>query len=280
MKSLKHLDSQENHDQRRLDSKLTAYLASAGFVGAAIASTDANAAVVSSGPLNVQFGPANGGPGHIDLDMDIDSDGELEFQLRHRDNSIGEDYLELDKSPDENTRYPDNNVDGDNENTAYIVDTLGDYPQSLAKGVLGGTSFSPPAGLQYEDWQDTTNYQGGGTTRLANRLIDYDSGVDAANWNPPPSSPGFFTGQEGVPQYVGFQIDFDDAGPFHYGWIGVVITDDATASGELIGYAYDDVPLTPVLMGFHIPEPATMGLVALGGVTIASSWLGRKIWRK
>ncbi len=174
----------------------------------------------------------------------------------------------------------DDNFDGNNSDWSYLGLSTGDYPQALPKGTLGGTVFSPPSGLIYDPLQDTSDYQSGGTTRRANRLIDHDSGVDEVNWNPP-AGDGYFDGLGGVPHYVGFQIGFDTSTPaLNYGWIGVRITDDATASGELIGYAYETQPLTPILLGFHVPEPATMGIAALGGVTMAGAWLGRAFRRK
>lgn len=298
MKSSNHLVSRESQAYRQwLDKQLAACFASAGIVGvAAISSSEANAAVVSSGPLSTKFGPANGGPGNIDIDLDIDSDGEIEFQLRHMTNTLGENYLELDKRPNDIVNaYPDLNADGEDEDWEYLNDGLGNYPAALPKGFLGRTQFNPPAGLDYDPWQDTTDYNSDGVNpqyiRRANRLIDYDSGVDELTdpnniWDPPAGN-GNFLGLGGVPHYIGFQIDFDggplgggSGGPIHYGWVGVKITDDATASGELIGYGYESTPLTPVHMGHFIPEPATLGIAALGGVTLASSWIGRRLWRK
>lgn len=286
MSSTHRVSRDELETRQRLEKKLAAFFASAGFVGAAAISSDANAAIVSSGPLSIKFGPANGGPGNIDIPIDLDGEGELEFMLRHRTNSNSEDFLELDKSPDENSVYPDVDGDGDNGDWAYAVDTLGDYPVALTKGTFGGTVFDPPPGLQYELWQDSSDYQGDFVDpkyiRRANRLIDYDSGVDEltdANniWSPPPSPPGNFVGLGGVPHYVGVQMDFDDDGPFYYGWIGVKITDDATASGELIGYAYNTVPARGLAIGHYVPEPTTMAMAGLGGVVIASALLGRRL---
>lgn len=290
MTSSIHRVSRTDHDERqRLDRNLSAFFASAGFVGAAAFSSDANAAVVSSGPLSIQFGPANGGPGNIDIPIDLDGEGELEFLLRHKTNSANEDYLELDKSPDENSEFADPDMDGTNGDWAYLVSTPGDYPAALTKGTYGGTTFNPPPGLQYELFQDSSDYNSDGVDpkfiRRANRLIDYDSGVDEltdANniWDPPPGSDGHFVGLGGVPHYIGFQMDFDDQGPFHYGWIGVRITDDATASGELIGYAYETIPAKQLPLGIHVPEPATVAMAALGGVVIAGSWIGRRLRSK
>lgn len=271
-------DRQRDESKTRLDNKLAAYVASAGVATLAL-SSEAQAAVVGKN-TSIQFGPANGGPGNIDIPIDLDTDGELDFLLRHRSNSLGEDYLELDKSPTDSTDFPDVNMDGNNQSWRYLEDSPGSYPHGLMAGESSGTLLSPPAGFTYEALQDTDNYLGGGTTRRANRLIDYDSGVDEAGvWDPPVGN-GNFLGAGGADQYLPFQIEFDTSSPaVNYGWIGVRITDDATASGELIGYAYETDPLTPITMGV-IPEPGTMALAALGGITLAGSWVTRSFRRK
>lgn len=262
----------------RIDSKLTAYLASAGAVTLAMGS-NANASVVGKN-TSIQFGPANGGPGNIDIPIDLDNDGEIDFSLNHKSNSLGEDYLELDKGPTDSSDFPDVNMDGNNVSWRYLEDSPGSYPNGLSAGESSGTLLSPPAGLTYESWQDTNDYLGGGTTRRANRLIDYDSGVDEAGTWDPPAGNGNFLGAGGAPQYLPFQIEFDTSSPaVNYGWVGVVITDDATASGELIGYAYETDPLTPIDMGV-VPEPGSMALAALGGIALAGSWVTRSFRRK
>lgn len=262
----------------KIDSRLTAYLASAGAVSLAM-STEAQAVVVGQS-TNIPFGPANGGPGNIDIPIDLDNDGETDFSLNHKSNSLGEDYLELDKSPDPNSDFPDLNMDGNNVSWRYLEDSPGSYPNPLLAGESSGTLLNPPTGFTYESLQDTANYQSGGTTRRANRLIDYDSGVDeAGTWNPPAGN-GNFLGSEGIDQYLPFQIEFDTSTPaVNYGWIGVNISDDATASGTLIGYAYETTPLTPISMGV-VPEPGTMVLAALGGVALAGSWVTRSFRKK
>ena len=260
------------------DSRLAAYLASAGAASLAL-STEAEAVVVGQS-TNIPFGPANGGPGNIDIPIDLDNDGETDFSLNHKSNSLGEDYLELDKSPDPNSDFPDLNGDGNNQSWRYLEDSPGSYPNPLLVGESSGTLINPPAGLTYESLQDTDNYLSGGTTRRANRLIDYDSGVDEPGTWDPPAGNGNFLGSEGIDQYLPFQIEFDTSSPaVNYGWIGVNISDDATASGTLIGYAYETEPLTPITMGV-VPEPGTMALAALGGVALAGSWITRNIRRK
>ncbi len=271
------LDSRAD-SSARIDGKLAAYLASAGAMSLAMTS-DADAVVVGQN-TSIQFGPANGGPGNIDIPIDLDNDGEIDFSLNHRSNSLGEDYLELDKGPTDSTDFPDVNGDGNNQSWRYLEDSAGSYPNPLLVGESSGTVLAPPAGLTYESWQDTDDYLGGGTTRRANRLIDYDSGVDEAGTWDSPSGNGNFLGNEGVDQYLPFQIEFDTSTPaVNYGWIGVNISDDATASGELIGYAFETDPLTPITMGV-VPEPGTMALAALGGITLAGSWVTRTFRRK
>ena len=131
---LQKSSSAESQSASKLDGKLATYLATAGAVSFAAASP-ADAAVVAT-KTNLQFGPANGGPGNIDLPIDLDLDGELDFQLRHKSNTLGEDYLEFDKSPDPNSDFPDLNMDGNNQSWRYLEDTEGSYPHPLPAGVF------------------------------------------------------------------------------------------------------------------------------------------------
>lgn len=73
---------------------------------------------------------------------------------------------------------------------------------------------------------------------------------------------------EGLIGYFGLQFYIDDN--VHYGWIMMDFTDFGTAGGNIVGWAYESNPDTPIMAGV-IPEPGTLLLVLLGMVFI--------IWR-
>ena len=67
----------------------------------------------------------------------------------------------------------------------------------------------------------------------------------------------------GNPQYVGVRFQLVDAGPLYYGWIGIDITDSTNLTGQVTGFAYNNVAGNPIAAG-AIPEPSGLALLALG----------------
>lgn len=63
--------------------------------------------------------------------------------------------------------------------------------------------------------------------------------------------------------YFGFEFVAEGPNTTHYGWIQVRFADIGTR--EIIGYAFDDVAGTTIGAGV-IPAPASMALLALGGL--------------
>jgi hypothetical protein len=111
----------------------------------------------------------------------------------------------------------------------------------------------------------------------------YDPGQGWRSF-PAGSRHGFATSGGGGPWevggtgYVGFL--FGPAGDVHYGWASVDVTlvsNDSSVSYEVgvVGYAYNTVPNQPILAGqtSAVPEPGTLGLLALGS-------LGLGFWRR
>jgi hypothetical protein len=256
--------------QLNLDRKLASYLAASASV-AAVASSEAKAVIVSTSRVQ-PFG-VNG-----EVNIDFNSDGQTDYQIDHdriNINGVDLDFLQLDKndasSPanpyaiDFLATFPLNGTQANGDH-GYIAGAEGDrgfYPNAL----MAGAEIGP---FQNFDFQEGDNFQGQNKIIHANRLIDEDmTQVDAANPNPPagktPIIPGGtpgWIGLNGQTRYLGVRIDLNDAGEvglndpptnFWYGWIGVKITNEADATGEVVGYGYETQINTAILAGAVSP---------------------------
>jgi hypothetical protein len=162
----------------------------------------------------------------------------------------------------------------------------GGYAVGLDAGDLIGGTGSAGASLipgAIWDWQEGADFNGTGKYIRANRLIDEDHGqIDAAAtppravtypqfpFGPQPEFPDLddFSGLSPTDvRYVGVRVDLNDAGypgnPFSnanaatlddpanywYGWIGIRITNEADATGEVVGYAYESQKGMPIMAG-------------------------------
>ena len=101
-------------------------------------------------------------------------------------------------------------------------------------------------------------------------LIDANVGTAVVSHTDTPN----WLGLNGEVGYLGLRIELGGATPSHYGWVGVRVTNEDDATGEVVGFGYNDVPGAPIPAG-QIPEPGTMALAALGGITLAGSWITR-----
>ena len=265
------------------DARLAAYLAAAGALGA----TQAYAAVVSNSTVQ-PFG-VNGA-----VPIDFNSDGQVDYEIDHDRVDLGGgnnvDYLQLDKndfngaSPGENLfpiqvfdTFPANSTPLNNTFSAGYVTptaTVGDYPAAL----LAGTTIGPGSTF---DFQEADNFQGTGKTIRANRLIDEDAtqadqilgGLSAAQVQVPTNGPNFL-GLGGNVRYLGVRMGLNGF-PDTYGWIGIRITNEADATGEVVGWAYDTSG-APINAG-AIPEPG-MGLFGLvGGLMICGRYFRKRV---
>jgi hypothetical protein len=73
----------------------------------------------------------------------------------------------------------------------------------------------------------------------------------------------------GVDGFVGLRFQY--AGATHYGWMEIANSENV-ASGQVLGWAYETRPDTPIFAG-AVPEPSTLSLLLLSG---AAFWLARK----
>jgi hypothetical protein len=276
---------------RTLDSRLAKYLTAAGAMSAVMAS-EAQAVVV--GNSTVQPFGVNG-----IVNLDFNKDGQTDFQIDHDRVTLPSggptlDYLQIDKNDingESNplafdpgpsccfaaTPFSDGaTARNDANNAAYVINgPQGSYPAALTTGTLIGP-------LSSFDFQEGDNFQGSGKWIRANRLIDEDAtqidqvlgGQPASGVIVPTNGPNFL-GLAGQVRYLGLQMELNDSGVFNYGWVGVRITNEADATGEVVGYGYQTLPGVPIAAG-DVPEPGTIITAVLGG----SLFIGCFFWRR
>ena len=251
-----------------LDRKLASYLAASASIGAVLAS-DAKAIVVSnSTPQTIGINGA--------VNIDFNSDTQTDFQIDHDRVDLGGgnvvDYLQIDKndvngaSPGENlfvtdwpTPFPVNGtVANDNLNMSYLVQNPGsassvEYPSAL----LAGAEIGPTSNF---DFQEGDAVQGSTKTGRFNRLIDEDHGQADMALNGKtadqiftPNNTPQFVGVENQVRYLGVKMELNDAGSINYGWIGIKITNEADATGEVVGWGYQTDPDVAILAGDLAP---------------------------
>jgi hypothetical protein len=288
-----HRKTRTSEGGNLLNARVAAYLTAAGAVGTAMAS-EAEAIIVHNTTVQ-PFGIDGAVP------IDFNSDGQVDYEIDHDRIDVDPgpgvndvDFLQIDKndtnggSPGENP-CPINVFDTfdpmgtDLNNTAdagYVINgAQGDYPAALSADDLIGPAST-------FDFQEGDNFGGTGQTIRANRLIDEDAGqcdegicgLMASQTYDPVTSPNF-TGLGGEVAYLGVRMHMaDDPGSnsnVTYGWIGIRITNEADATGEVVGWAYNDSG-GPIYAG-QIPEPGTF-FSAIVGLSMAGGMLWRRLF--
>lgn len=278
-------------DRRRsLDRKLASYLAAAGAIGT-VAGSRTDAAVVANSNV-VPFGI------NQEVNIDFNSDGQTDFQIDHDRVGVSGtdyDYLQIDKNDINGasnpldfdpfsaftaaTFPPGATVPNNNDNAAYVINpnVQGSYPAALQLGDLIGPASS-------FDFQESNNFQSGGKWIRANRLMDEDTttidqllgGQPASGVQVPFNGPNF-DGLAGATRYLGMRMQLNGSSQFNYGWIGVQITNEADATGNVVGWGYESTPGTAIAAG--VPEPASMAMAAVGAVFMTFGVLARKLFR-
>jgi hypothetical protein len=270
----------------RIDGRLAAYLTAAGAIGTAMAS-EAEAVIVSNQSVQ-PFGIDGAVP------IDFDGDNQVDFEIDHDNIDLGGgnvvDYLQIDKN-DTNGASP-----GENPCPINVFDTFptnGGFPNDTADAgyVITGPQGSYPAALSARtligpastfDFQEGDNFQGTGQTIRANRLIDEDAGAcdeaicgltEAQTWEP--ASPPNFIGLGGEVRYLGVRFDPQSVGGPEYGWIGIRITDEANATGEVVGWAYNSSG--GAIRAGQVPEPASVFTI-LCGATLTACFVWRRLF--
>lgn len=298
------VDSQSvsSRSRRALDAKLAGYLAAAGAVTGVMA-TDAKAIVVGNNTVQ-PFG-VNGS-----VNLDFNSDGQTDFQIDHDRVTLPGggptlDYLQIDKNdingeanplafdPGPNccfaaTPFSDGATTRNDANqSAYVINpnVIGSYPAALAAGTPIGQSSA-------FDFQEGDNFAASGKWIRANRLIDEDAtqidrvlGSRPASGVQVPLNGPNFLGLGGQVRYLGLKMDLNDAntsdaaGGFNYGWVGIRITNEADATGEVVGFAYETQPGVSIAAG-AVPEPGSIVSAMIGGLLFVGCFLRRRLFRR
>jgi hypothetical protein len=238
-----------------MEVRLAAYFAAAG--GVALLSSDAEGAIVGNTAVQ-PFGV------NQEVGIDFNGDGQIDFQIDHdRYNLNGSnlDYLQIDKNDvssaadplpinGDATFAPGIGPANDPWEAAYMINgPQGSYPAALTSGTLIGPG-------QTFDFQEGTNFLGGGKTIRANRLIDEDQtqidqavgGLTADQVVVPTDGPNFL-GLGGEVRYLGLKMDLNNTDQFNYGWIGIRIDNEADATGAVVGYGYETEPGVEIMAG-------------------------------
>ena len=171
---------------------------------------------------------------------------------------------------------PNGNPLNNTADAAYVINgPAGSYPAALTARTLIGPAST-------FDFQEGDNFDGTGQTIRANRLIDEDAGqcdeaicglTPAQTYDP--TSPANFTGLGGEVRYLGVRMNPQSAGGVEYGWIGIRITDEANATGEVVGWAYETSGGS--IRAGQVPEPSGI-VAALGGLLAACCFLWRRMF--
>jgi len=64
-----------------------------------------------------------------------------------------------------------------------------------------------------------------------------------------------FLGLGGQARYLGVKLDLENVDNVHYGWIGIRITNEADATGEVVGWGYETDAGVSILAGESAPGP-------------------------
>jgi hypothetical protein len=65
---------------------------------------------------------------------------------------------------------------------------------------------------------------------------------------------------------------------YSYGWIGLRITNEADATGDVVGYGYETIPGVPIAAG-DVPEPTSLVTALIGGAAILGGFVMRRVRR-
>jgi hypothetical protein len=283
----KQRQKRQNESQERsfsFNKKLASYLAASATIGAATAN-EAKAVIVSNN--TVQNIGINGF-----ATIDFNHDGQTDFQIDHDRVDLTAqggpvvDYLQVDKndingaSPGENplafdpgpdatfkaTPFQDGASARNNANESfYLVDQNNAAGAQYPTALLAGAEIGPN---QQWDYQEGNNVFGTHKIGRLNRLIDEDhtqvdqklGGTPSDGFVTPINSPNF-VGAENQIRYLGVKMDLNgasgtgspDATQHTYGWIGIKITNEADATGQVVGYGYETQPGVAILAGATAP---------------------------
>jgi hypothetical protein len=288
---MKHqLRQRRSHTEREpsfsLDRKLASYLAASASIGVVMA-REAKAVIVSNNTVQniginsfatIDFNHDGQTDFQIDHDrVDLTAQGGPVVDYLQVDKndingaSAGENLLAFDPGPGATfkaTPFQDGPSARNNANeSGYLVDQPNNFGQFVQypTALLANAEIGPN---QAYDYQEGNNVYGSGKIGRLNRLIDEDHGqADVLLGGTPPdgvitptNTPQFLGVQNQV-RYLGVRMDLNSASgasspdptQHTYGWVGIKITNEADATGQVVGYGYETQPGVSILAGATAP---------------------------
>ena len=220
----------------KFDQRLFAYVAGTAGAAGAFAATDASGAIRFTAGGNLT-GPDGQNISNGDQD---DETFAIDFNSGDPDNAGPEFTLwrETKGGTNDKVYIKAGHNSADSTTNLHAVDPITDYVAALSAGTPVDGS------LTFENVNNSKS--------------------DLLNQQDAPGGHWIADNVTGNPQYVGvkFRLGTND----HYGWIGYDITDAATLSGVVTGYAYENTGL-PIAAG-EVPEPAGLAALALGAAAL------------
>jgi hypothetical protein len=242
--------TQQNSKLNSLTSNSRRSLASKGLMGALMiaSGTTAYGQIISMGiPADFTVAPGTANAPPVNWDINLDGTPDFTFTYRYPNTAAGTNGViwQANMNPFTGSAATNGAISYQGPFVRYAF--------ALANGAnIGpGGAFSTVAqvalGSRYRSGANT-NYYGG-----------FAAGPNANGAVPP-----------GTQAFVGFR--FNAADGTHYGWIRLSV---GPGSIDFVSAAYQAMPNTAIAAG-AIPEPGTLGLLALGAVGVAGAAIKRR----
>jgi hypothetical protein len=218
--------------------------AAAGAATAMVGQEAAQAGIIHVDPVDVVIGspiPASGSVTSF-VDFDLNGDGQNDVRFKQENlNSLGQANAFFD--------VLSNTIASFGENLIAGKWPYGRYPYNMAPGALLSANSPSYINSSFPGFIQQYGWMASGAPGTGTYASEF---------------------QQAGPGYVG--LHFESASGTHYAWIRVEMTGDTYNGITVTDWAYNDTDGASILVG-QIPEPGSLGLLALGGA-------GLLAWRR